>query len=86
MFGEADHHRSCHERNNYDPRQIRDPDNDNDNDDVLEGGESLTVTLTDITTTAGAVQLGTPNEATTTIIDQGTVTVRVDDSTADRGR
>ena len=47
--------------------------------DVLEGDESLTVTLTDISTDAGTVRLGTPAEATTTIIDNGTVTLKVDD-------
>ena len=51
--------------------------------DLLEGAETLTVTLTGATTTAGAVTLGTPSAATTTIIDYGTVTVSVADLVAD---
>ena len=68
---------------------IRDPGGGGDvpegGDDVLEGGETLTVTLTDISTKAGAVNLGMPNEATTTIIDHGTVTVSVAPATVVEG-
>ena len=46
-------------------------------DDVLEGDETLTVTLTHASTTAGMVRLGTPTTATTTIGD-GDATVTVD--------
>ena len=53
---------------------IRDLD-DVTNVDLLEGGETLTVTLTDINTAAGTVKLGTPIEATSTIIDHGMATV-----------
>ena len=49
------------------------------NDDaVLEGAETLTVTLTGVATTAGTARLGTPAEATATIQDRSTVTVSVD--------
>ena len=45
---------------------------------VLEGDETLTVTLTHASTTAGTVRLGTPTTATTTIGDSdATVTVDV---------
>ena len=44
---------------------------------VLEGDETLTVTLTHASTTVGMVRLGTPTEATTTIVDSGGVTVQV---------
>ena len=46
-------------------------------DEVLEGAETLTVTLLHVTTMAGTVRLGTPKAATTTIVDGGTVTVSV---------
>ena len=48
-------------------------------DEVLEGDETLTVTLTHASTMAGTVRLGTPTTATTTIGDgDGTVTVEVE--------
>ena len=46
-------------------------------DDVLEGDETLTVTLTHASTMAGTVRLGTPTTGTTTIGD-GDATVTVD--------
>ena len=46
-------------------------------DTVLEGDETLTVTLTDVKTEKGTVRLGTPGEATTTIVNQGAVIVSV---------
>ena len=60
---------------------------------VLEGDETLTVTLTHASTTMGTVRLGTPTEATTTIVDSGGVTVQVtadddlqdDSATVDEG-
>ena len=46
---------------------------------MLEGDETLTVTLTHASTMAGTVRLGTPTTATTTIGDgDGTVTVDVE--------
>ena len=53
-------------------------------DEVLEGDETVTVTLTHASTTAGTVRLGTPTEATTTIVDRGGVIVSViaDDDSA----
>ena len=57
---------------------IRDPASD-----LLEGPETLTVTLTRIETAAGVVRLGTPSSATATIIEHGTVTVAVDDVTSE---
>ena len=49
-------------------------------DSVLEGDETLTVTLTHASTTAGMVRLGTPTTATTPIGD-GDATVTVDVAT-----
>ena len=61
---------------------VRDQDDQNDDVDLLEGGETLTLTLTEVSTDAGVVRLGTPSEATTTVRDYGstvTVSVNVDD-------
>ena len=59
-------------------------------DDVLDPGETLSVTLTDATTATGTATVGTPATATTTIAQEGTVTVSVrkdevldDDTTQD---
>ena len=59
-------------------------------DDLLDPGETLSVTLTAADTAIGAVDVGDPATATTTIAEQGTVTVSVkpeevedDDSTQD---
>ena len=41
-------------------------------DDVLEGDETLTVTLTEVISATGAARLGTPKQATTTIANHGT--------------
>ena len=46
-------------------------------DDVLDPGETLSVTLTDATTAIGTAALGTPKTATTTIAEEGTVIVSV---------
>ena len=46
-------------------------------DDVLDPGETLSVTLTDATTATGTATVGTPATATTTIAQEGTVTVSV---------
>ena len=51
---------------------------------VLEGDETLTVTLTHASTTAGTVRLGTPTTATTTIGDSD-ATVTVDVAAVERG-
>ena len=57
---------------------VRDVDDTDTPVDLLEGGETLTVTLTEVSTDAGVVRLGTPSEATTTVRDYGsTVTVSV---------
>ena len=40
-------------------------------DDVLEGDETLTVTLTDVVPAAGKARLGTPRQATATIVNRG---------------
>ena len=59
-------------------------------DDVLDLGETLSVTLTDANTAIGTAAIGTPKTATTTIAEQGTVIVSVrkdevpdDDNTQD---
>ena len=50
-------------------------------DNVLEGTETLTVTLTEVTTTTGKVRLGTPKQASTTIEDRhSTVIVSLPDA------
>ena len=55
-------------------------------DDVLDPGETLSVTLTDDTTTAiGTVTVGTPKTATTTIAEKGTVIVSVQTEVLDDG-
>ena len=46
-------------------------------DDVLDPGETLSVTLTEANTAIGTATLGTPKTATTTIAEEGTVTVSV---------
>ena len=46
-------------------------------DDVLDLGETLSVTLTRATTAIGTAALGTPKTATTTIAEKGTVIVSV---------
>ena len=46
-------------------------------DEVLDPGETLSVTLTTATTTTGTASVGTPATATTTIAQEGTVTVSV---------
>ena len=46
-------------------------------DDVLDPGETLSVTLTAATTAIGTATLGTPKTATTTIAEKGTVIVSV---------
>ena len=46
-------------------------------DSVLDGGETLVVTLTGATTAAGAAEVGTPASATVTITDTGTAMVSV---------
>ena len=46
-------------------------------DDVLDLGETLSVTLTGATTAIGTAALGTPKTATTTIAEKGTVIVSV---------
>ena len=54
-------------------------------DNVLDDGETVVVTLGTPTTTVGVVRLGSPSVATATIRDSGTVTVSVDDETAEEG-
>ena len=54
-------------------------------DDVLDRGESLVVTLTDVTPTVGAAVLGARKEAVTRIVDPGRVEVTVDNPTVDEG-
>ena len=57
-----------------------------DVDAALEGPETLTVTLAEVNTTAGTVELGTPREATTTIgASDRTVNVSVAVDDADTG-
>ena len=46
-------------------------------DDVLDPGETLSVTLTAATTAIGTATVGTPATATTTIAEEGTVTVSI---------
>ena len=54
-------------------------------DSVLDNGETVVVTLGAPTTTVGVVRLGSPSAATANIVDSGTVTVSVDDGSADEG-
>ena len=51
-------------------------------DEVDEVGETMVVTLTDATTDAGTVAVGSPDEVTTTILPRDTVTVSVSDVSA----
>ena len=46
-------------------------------DDVLDPGETLSVTLTGATTAIGTATVGAPDTATTTLVEEGTVTVSV---------
>ena len=54
-------------------------------DSVLDDGETLIVALASVSNTVNLVSIGTPNSATVTISDGGTVTLSISDAAADEG-
>ena len=54
-------------------------------DAVLDRGETLVVTLTEATAESWVTRVGTPATATTTIVDDGSVTVSVAGATSEEG-